>query len=66
MKLKKVVTIFGAGSWGTAIAKNVSDNGYKVRLWSKEKEVADSISSDEQLVKRKNSENKSKKFFIVL
>lgn len=44
MKLKKVVTIFGAGSWGTAIAKNVSDNGYKVRLWSKEKEVADSIS----------------------
>ena len=43
MKLKKVVTIFGAGSWGTAIAKNISTNGYKVRLWSKEKEVVESI-----------------------
>ena len=39
MKLKKVVTIFGAGSWGTAIAKNISRNGYKVHLWAKEKEV---------------------------
>jgi glycerol-3-phosphate dehydrogenase (NAD(P)+) len=43
MKLKKVVTIFGAGSWGTAIAKNISENGYKVKLWAKEKEVVDSI-----------------------
>ena len=43
MKLKKVVTIFGAGSWGTAIAKNISRNGYVVHLWAKEKEVVDSI-----------------------
>ena len=43
MKLKKVVTIFGAGSWGTAIAKNISRNGYMVHLWAKEKEVVDSI-----------------------
>ena len=43
MKLKKVVTIFGAGSWGTAIAKNISRNGYKVHLWAKEKEVVESI-----------------------
>ena len=41
MKLKKVVTIFGAGSWGTAIAKNISRNGYKVHLWAKEKEVVE-------------------------
>ena len=45
MKLKKVVTIFGAGSWGTAIAKNIATNGYKVRLWAKEKEVVESIIS---------------------
>ena len=43
MKLKKVVTIFGAGSWGTAIAKNISNNGYRVRLWAKENEVVKSI-----------------------
>ena len=43
MKLKKVVTIFGAGSWGTAIAKNISENGYRVRIWAKEKNVVDSI-----------------------
>ena len=43
MKLKKVVTIFGAGSWGTAIAKNISENGYKVRIWAKEKSVVNSI-----------------------
>lgn len=43
MKLKKLVTIFGAGSWGTAIAKNISDNGYRVKLWAKEEEVVDSI-----------------------
>ena len=43
MKLKKVVTIFGAGSWGTAIAKNISENGYRVRIWAKEKNVVVSI-----------------------
>jgi len=49
MKLKKVVTIFGAGSWGTAIAKNISENGYRVRIWAKEKNVVDSI-----ITKREN------------
>ena len=39
----RVVTIFGAGSWGTAIAKNISENGYRVRIWAKEKNVVDSI-----------------------
>ena len=43
MKLKKLVTIFGAGSWGTAIAKNISDNGYSVKLWAKEEDVVESI-----------------------
>jgi|TARA_B110000263_G_scaffold242249_1_gene247503 glycerol-3-phosphate dehydrogenase (NAD(P)+) len=43
MKLKKLVTIFGAGSWGTAIAKNISDNGYRVKLWAKEEDVVESI-----------------------
>jgi glycerol-3-phosphate dehydrogenase (NAD(P)+) len=43
MKLKKLVTIFGAGSWGTAIAKNISDNGYRVKLWVREEDVVESI-----------------------
>ena len=28
------ITILGAGSWGTAIAKLLSTNGNKVTVWS--------------------------------
>ncbi len=31
---KEVITIAGAGSWGTALAMVLADNGHKVRLWS--------------------------------
>src|SRR4051794_12968464 len=29
------LTVLGAGSWGTAIAKNLADHGHRVRLWAR-------------------------------
>jgi glycerol-3-phosphate dehydrogenase (NAD(P)+) len=36
-------TVVGAGAWGTALAKVLSDAGHDVRLWSFEEDVARSI-----------------------
>ncbi|MEI5907180.1 NAD(P)H-dependent glycerol-3-phosphate dehydrogenase [Bacillus spongiae] len=33
VQAKKVVTVLGAGSWGTALALVLADNGHSVRLW---------------------------------
>ncbi len=33
MELKNVI-VLGAGSWGTALAMVLADNGYRVRLWA--------------------------------
>lgn len=35
--------VLGAGSWGTALAKVLADNGHDVRLWSFEADVARQI-----------------------
>lgn len=37
------ITVLGAGSWGTALAKTVAENGHKVTIWAYEPEVANSI-----------------------
>jgi glycerol-3-phosphate dehydrogenase (NAD(P)+) len=37
------VTVIGAGSWGTALAKLLGDKGHSVRMWSYESSVADQI-----------------------
>jgi len=37
------VGIFGAGAWGTAVAKVLSDKGLRVEIWSFEQEVAQEI-----------------------
>lgn len=39
----ETVCVLGAGSWGTAIATLLAENGYIVNLWSYEPEVADDI-----------------------
>ncbi|MBN8612527.1 MAG: NAD(P)-dependent glycerol-3-phosphate dehydrogenase [Deltaproteobacteria bacterium] len=39
------VAVLGAGSWGTALAKSISDSGHRVRLWARRKELVESIQS---------------------
>ncbi|MEM9195306.1 MAG: NAD(P)H-dependent glycerol-3-phosphate dehydrogenase [Myxococcota bacterium] len=39
----KTCTVLGAGSWGTALAKLLSDKGYETRLWGRSKEKAQAI-----------------------
>ncbi|MCZ7687010.1 MAG: NAD(P)-dependent glycerol-3-phosphate dehydrogenase [Sandaracinaceae bacterium] len=35
--------VLGAGSWGTALAKLLAENGHRVRLWARRPEQADAI-----------------------
>ena len=39
------LTVLGAGSWGTAIAKGLADRGHRVRLWARRDELALHIES---------------------
>jgi len=36
-------TVLGAGSWGTALAKLLADQGHPTRLWARRKVMADAI-----------------------
>lgn len=46
MSESSAVTVVGAGSWGTALAKHLAQSGHQVTLWAREPEVVDSIESD--------------------
>ena len=37
------IAVFGAGSWGTALAMVLADNGHEVRLWGHNQEQIDEI-----------------------
>jgi glycerol-3-phosphate dehydrogenase (NAD(P)+) len=37
------IAVIGAGSWGTAVAKLLGDKGLEVRLWAREREIAEGI-----------------------
>ena len=43
MKSNNKISIFGAGSWGTALASLISRNSKDVFIWAKENPVSDSI-----------------------
>lgn len=43
---ERTVAVLGAGSWGTAIAKLLSDKGYETRLWARSPEQAAVIQSE--------------------
>ena len=40
------MTVFGSGSWGTAMAHHLARRGHEVMLWAREPEVAEGINSE--------------------
>jgi glycerol-3-phosphate dehydrogenase (NAD(P)+) len=41
-------TVLGAGSWGTALAKLLADQGYPTRLWARREPMAEAIQNDHE------------------
>ncbi len=39
----ETISIIGAGGWGTALAVMIAKNGYGVRLWTRRKELAETL-----------------------
>jgi glycerol-3-phosphate dehydrogenase (NAD(P)+) len=44
--MKETVTVIGAGSWGTALAIVLADNGRSVRLWGRNREQIEAINKE--------------------
>lgn len=45
MNKKQIITVLGAGSWGTALSMVLADNGHEVRLWSRNQSQIDEINT---------------------
>lgn len=43
-----IVSVLGAGSWGTALAKTLGERGHDVRLWARSSELVRSMSAERE------------------
>ena len=43
-----MITVIGAGTWGTALGRALALNGHEVRIWSKFKEETDQLSASRE------------------
>ena len=39
----ETISIIGAGGWGTALAVMIAKNGHAVQLWTRRKELAETL-----------------------
>jgi glycerol-3-phosphate dehydrogenase (NAD(P)+) len=46
------VAVLGSGSWGTALAKVLSDKGHRVMLWGRRPELAADIREKRSTARR--------------
>lgn len=46
MREKKKIVVLGAGSWGTALASVLVENGHDVTIWARKKKAADEINQE--------------------
>lgn len=51
MQQRHTVAILGGGSFGTALAMIVANNGHDTRLWVRDRETADAINTDRENVR---------------
>lgn len=46
MQHSSTLAVLGAGSWGTALAKVLAENGHEVRLWARDERMAERTQQD--------------------
>lgn len=50
--MKDKITVIGAGSWGSALARIISDNGYKVFMYDTDQDIVDEINTYHTNIKK--------------